>query len=151
MIYDEMMKQFVTKPIDSQKLLFPIETEYNKDEISSWNGAQNLLNQLGFQFKIEKNTIIFEQLPACLDENEARHCITDITKVLLEDDADKGELAHEIVVKVIKNAGESVQLKTNEEIQNFIEVLFSHSDHSFCPNGKPIMQTITLEQLTSNF
>ena len=37
------------------------------------------------------------------------------------------------------------------EIQNFIEVLFSHSDHSFCPNGKPIMQTITLEQLTSNF
>ena len=151
MIYDEMMKQFVTKPIDSQKLLFPIEVEYNKDEISSWNGAQNLLNQLGFQFKIEKNTIIFEQLPACLDENEARHCITDITKVLLEDDADKGELAHEIVVKVIKSTGQSVQFKTNEEIQNFIEVLFSHSDHSFCPNGKPIMQTITLEQLTSNF
>ena len=125
--------------------------EYNKDEISSWNGAQNLLNQLGFQFKIEKNIIIFEQLPACLDENEARHCITDITKVLLEDDADKGELAHEIVVKVIKSTGQSVQFKTNEEIQNFIEVLFSHSDHSFCPNGKPIMQTITLEQLTSNF
>ena len=98
-----MMNQFVTKPIDSQKLLFPIETEFNKDEISSWNGAQNLLNQLGFQFKIEKNTIIFEQLPACLDENEARYCISDITKVLLEDDADKGELAHEIVVKVIKN------------------------------------------------
>jgi hypothetical protein len=69
----------------------------------------------------------------------------------MQDEAEKGELAHEIVINVIQTSGPTIQFKTNEEIKDFIETLFSHSDHSFCPNGKPIMQTITLEELTSNF
>ena len=43
------------------------------------------------------------------------------------------------------------ELSNNEEIKDFIERLFSHKDHSFCPLGKPIMQTKSLEELTSNF
>ena len=67
------------------------------------------------------------------------------------EDADKGELAHEIVLNVIKATNRVIQFKSNEEIKDFIERLFSHGEHSFCPHGKPIMQTVTLEELTSNF
>ena len=151
MIYDEMMKQFVSAPLDSQKLLFPLEIELNKDEHSSWKAAQSLLKQLGFHFIAEDSKIVFDNLPACLDDNDSKSCIDSITKVLMQDEAEKGELAHEIVINVIQTSGPTIQFKTNEEIKDFIETLFSHSDHSFCPNGKPIMQTITLEELTSNF
>jgi DNA mismatch repair protein MutL len=151
MIYDEMMRQFVSAPLDSQKLLFPLEVELNKDEHSSWKAAQSLLKQLGFHFNAEDSKIVFDNLPACLDDNDSKSCIDSITKVLMQDEAEKGELAHEIVINVIQTSGPTIQFKTNEEIKDFIETLFSHSDHSFCPNGKPIMQTITLEELTSNF
>ena len=151
MIYDEIMNQFVSSPVESQKLLFPLDIVCNKDESDAWKNSQSLLNQLGFQFKIEKDNLIIESLPACLEANDSKPCIDNITIVLLRDEAEKGELAHEIVSNIIDTAGRTIQFKTNEEIKDFIETLFSHSDHSFCPLGKPIMQTISLEELTSNF
>ena len=151
MIYDEMMNQFVSSPLDSQKLLFALEVEMNKDEIDSWKGSENLLKQLGFNYKSDSAKIIFENLPACLDKNDSKKCIENITKVIMGEDADKGELAHEIVLNVIKSTNRVIQFRSNEEIKDFIERLFSHGEHSFCPHGKPIMQTVSLEELTSNF
>jgi len=146
-----MMNQFVSAPLDSQKLLFALEIEMNKDEIDSWKGSESLLKQLGFNFKSDSNKIIFESLPSYLDENDSKTCIENVTKVIMGDDADKGELAHEIVLNLIRSTHRIIQFKTNEEIKDFIERLFSHKDHSFCPLGKPIMQTKSLEELTSNF
>ena len=151
MIYDEIMNNFVSAPVDSQKLLFPLNIQFNKDEISAWSSSQSLLNQLGFKFNSEGEQLVFENLPACLEDNESSDCIDRITKALMRDEAEKGELAHEIVLNLLNNSNRFIRFQTNEEIKDFIERVFSRKEHSFCPFGKPIMQTVTLEELTSKF
>ena len=65
--------------------------------------------------------------------------------------SEKGELAHEIVLQMIQTNTPIYSFNTSHEIQDFIEKLFSHAEHSFCPFGKPIMQTGSIEELTSKF
>ena len=150
-LYDEIMDHFVSNPVESQKLLFPIQLQIGKDEISAWSGAVNLLNQLGFIFKTEGEDLSIEHVPSCLQDSDVNACIQGITQALNRPEAEKGELAHEIVSAIVHSNQIKSPFGNNKETRNFIERVFSRKEHSFCPQGKPIMQTITLEELTSNF
>lgn len=150
-LYDEIMDHFVSNPVESQKLLFPMQLQISKDEIAAWSSAMSLLNQLGFIFKTEAEELSIEHIPACLQDSDANGCIQGITQVLNRPDAEKGELAHEIVAAMVHSNQIKSPFGNNKETRNFIERVFSRKEHSFCPQGKPIMQTITLEELTSNF
>ena len=149
--YDHIMSQFVTEPLESQKRLFPLDISLSKDEISAWTASKNLLRQLGFQFQIEEEELIFDHIPSCLNNKNTDECLKRITQALMVEQSEKGELAHEIVLQLIQTNSPIPSFKTNHEIKNFIEKLFSHVEHSFCPLGKPIMQTVSIEDLTLNF
>ncbi len=150
-LYDEIMQQFVSNPVESQKMLFPMQIPFNKDEISAWTNTSSLLNQLGFGFSVEGNELSVEQIPSCLQDSDASECIQCITSALMGAEAEKGELAHEIVAAMVHSRNYQLSFGSNIETKNFIERVFSSKDHAFCPKGKPIMQTVTLEELTSNF
>ena len=149
--YDQIMNQFVTAPVESQKMLFPLNVQLNKDEISAWTSSKNLLKQLGFQFQMEKEELVFDHVPSCLNDKKPDKCIKRITQALMAEQSEKGELAHEIVLQLIQTNTPITSFYNSHEIKDFIERLFSHFEHSFCPFGKPIMQTVNIEELTSNF
>ena len=152
LLYDEMMQQFVTQPIASQKLMFPLELALDQNEMDSWMDSNSLLMQLGFTFKIENKVFQLESLPACIIENDCKSCIDGITKTLSSSQKpDKGELAHELISAIVYSASKASRLHSDQEIESFINLLFSCEDHSFCPFGKPIMQTLTIEELTTKF
>ncbi|MDC0644289.1 DNA mismatch repair endonuclease MutL [Crocinitomicaceae bacterium] len=152
MLYDEMMQQFVTQPLAAQKLMFPLELALDQNEMDSWVDSNSLLMQLGFTFKIENKVFQLESLPACIIENDCKSCIDGITKTLSSSQKpDKGELAHELISAIVYSASKATKLHSEQEIESFINLLFSCEDHSFCPFGKPIMQTLTIEELTTKF
>lgn len=152
LLYDEMMETFVSQPLSSQKLMFPLEIELNKNELDAWMESKNLLLQLGFHFEVNNQGLNIEGLPSCIEEKESQSCIQNITDSLsASEKPDKGDLAHEIVSKLVRAVSNNFQIKAEQEIEGFINQLFSSKDHSFCPFGKPIMQTLSLEELTSKF
>ena len=152
MLYDEMMQQFVTQPLAAQKLMFPLELALDQNEMDSWMDSNSLLMQLGFTFKIENKVFQLESLPACMIEKDYKSCIDGITKTLSSTQKpDKGELAHELISAIVYSASKATKLHSEQEIESFINLLFSCEDHSFCPFGKPIMQTLTIEELTTKF
>ena len=152
MLYDEMMQQFVTQPLAAQKLMFPLELALDQNEMDSWMDSNSLLMQLGFTFKIENKVFQLESLPACIIEKDCKSCIDGITKTLSSTQKpDKGELAHELISAIVYSASKATKLHSEQEIESFINLLFSCDDHSFCPFGKPIMQTLTIEELTTKF
>ena len=69
----------------------------------------------------------------------------------MAEQCEKGELAHEIVLQLIQTNTPITSFNSSHEIKDFIEKLFCYADHSFCPFGRPIMQTISIQDLTSNF
>ena len=113
--------------------------------------TKTLLKQLGFQFQMEKEDLIFDHVPSCLNDKNTNPCIKRITEALMVERSEKGELAHEIVLQLIQTNSPIPSFNSNYEVKDFIENLFSHSEHSFCPFGKPIMQTLTIEELTTKF
>ena len=152
LLYDDMIKSFVTAPLASQKLMFSLEKELNQNEIDAWSESKSLLKQLGFQFETTDSGIRIESLPSCISEQTSQSCIDDISRTLTNtEQPDKGELAHEIVKNLVHVVSKNFQIKSEQEIETFVNQLFSCGDHSFCPSGKPIMKTLTIEELTTKF
>ena len=142
----------MTKPLGAQKLMFPLDVALDKNEIDAWTASKSLLSQLGFHFTIDSNGLKIESLPSCVAEKDSNICIENITKSLSGPERpDRGELAHELVSNLVYVVSQNFQVKSDHEIESFVNQLFSCEDHSFCPFGKPIMQTLTIEELTTKF
>ena len=151
-LYDEMMSTFVTKPLSAQKLMFPLELELDQNEIEAWVESKTLLSQLGFHFTNDSEGMKIESLPSCVTEKDSNVCVQNITNSLSgPEKPDRGELAHELVSHLVYVVSKNFQVKSDHEIESFVNQLFSCEDHSFCPYGKPIMQTLTIEELTTKF
>lgn len=151
-LYDEMMSTFVTKPLSAQKLMFPLQIKLDQNEIDSWVESKTLLSQLGFHFTIETEGLKIESLPSCVAEKDSNICVQNITNSLSgTEQPERGELAHALISNLVYVVSNNFHVKSDHEIESFINQLFTCEDHSFCPFGKPIMQTLTIEELTTKF
>ncbi|MCO5258831.1 MAG: DNA mismatch repair endonuclease MutL [Crocinitomicaceae bacterium] len=151
-IYDEMMREFILHPIAAQTLLFPYEKEVSKGEEDVWMSQTTLLHRLGFESKIEKGMLILNAVPSVLEEEAINTCIDAILDNLSYSTVEKGEIAHILISNIAKSVGNSKVITDNKEsITNLVETLFQCEDHSFTPNGKPILKTISLTDIKQLF
>lgn len=151
-VYDEMMSKFVSSPIVSQQLLFPIEREFSKNEIASWIENRTMLERLGFQSSFNNQTLLLNAIPAVLQEESIQLCIDLILENISFKEIEKGDIAHFLIVSIAQAAGRK-KSKTNsaQENEQLIEQLFQCSEHAFTPTGKKIVQTLTFEEIALKF
>jgi DNA mismatch repair protein MutL len=151
-VYDEMMAEFVSSPIVSQQLLFPIEREFSKNEIASWLENRTMLERLGFQSSFNDQTLLLNAIPAVLQEESIQLCIDLILENISFKEIEKGDIAHFLIVSIAQAAGRK-KSKTNsaQENEQLIEQLFQCSEHAFTPTGKKIVQTLTFEEIALKF
>lgn len=150
-VYDELMAQFISKPIASQQLLFPIEREFSSNEKTEWESNKTMLERLGFVGNFNDKTIEISAVPAILQEESIHDCLDFILEKIAFQEIDKGEIAHVIVEAIATATGRRKAITTNEAAEHLIEQLFSCSEHSFTPKGKKIIETITLEEIATKF
>jgi DNA mismatch repair protein MutL len=151
-LYDDLMSQFMSTPIASQQLLFPIEKTVNLGEKEFWESHNKQINRLGFNWEWNDLTLIVTGVPYLIKENKIDEYLENLLHNLSIEDIDAGEFAHTLILSLSKSsaiqAGDKLQ---KEEMLHIIEQLFQSKEPGFTPNGKRILKLIDLKELTHDF
>lgn len=151
-VYDSMMTEFISTPIASQTLLFPIEKEVSSREKEIWVENNTLLERLGFVGTVVDADLHVTAIPSILQEESINDCLDMILRTISYQNVEKGDIAHILIESVAKNASQSKSIITNREsIKGLIEQLFQCPDHSYTPSGKAIIKSLPLEEIHSKF
>jgi len=147
-----MINRFISNPIESQSLLFPIEKEVSKSEESCWLENQSLLQQLGFNGEIKDGILQVAAVPSVLQEEAISKAIDELFATLAYQDIEKGEIAHAFIASIARSAAmKNLNLSTNESIQGLIDQLFQCENHTYSPRNKKIIETISLDEIAQKF
>ena len=150
-LYTELIGRFIHQALDSQQMLFPIEKELSRIEMDLWVSNEKLLKQLGFQCEYQHETLFIHGVPTVISENSIDSCVDSLLSDLQDRDIDQGDVAHHLVRRLTQNASKDAVIRHPEEAQKLIEALFQCEEHTLAPNGKKIMHTLLLTDITSNF
>lgn len=150
-LYDELIGKFIHQALDSQQLLFPIEKQVSNVEIDLWSNHEKLLQQLGFHSTIDDTILSIHGVPSVLPENSIDSCIDSLLADLQNRDIDQGDVAHYLVRRLTQNAAKDTQVRGIAEAQALVESLFQCEEHALAPNGKKVMHTVSLVDISSNF
>jgi DNA mismatch repair protein MutL len=151
-LYDEIIHTFISSPISSQKLLFPVTRDCSKEELRQWKNNSNLLHQLGFESIMHEGYLEISAVPTILEEGSVKDCLDRIISTLSFKEIDKGEIAHEMVRSIAISYSKNCKVSDIEEsIQDFINRLFSCQEHVYSPSGKRIINTLSLEEIAQKF
>jgi DNA mismatch repair protein MutL len=147
-IYDEMMADFISRPIPSQGLLFPYEIEIDGKHKLLWVENEKMLHQLGLQWKFDNDLLLIESIPSIMHEENLPFFLQEMTEQLNYSEINKGEIAHRVILSMSRSAAMQKNLVTEEEIaHDLVERLFVCEDHIYSPTGKTILKKITFEQI----
>lgn len=150
--YEKAHSSFMTSPLASQNLLFPLEKEMDKNELIAWQESQSMLNQMGFSWNKKEDSIELTAVPSALQEETIQKTIENLLEVVCHREIEKGDLAHEIIGLIAKQASrKQLHLTTQEAMKSLVEQLFQCEQHSFTFDGKKIMETINMDSIQQKF
>lgn len=151
-VYSDISNSFISNPITSQKLIFPIEKEVSKNEKNTWMENQSILHQLGFESEFKEDTLTIDAVPSVLQEETISSAIDEIFSTIAYQEIEKGDLAHTLIGAIAKSAAlKKLNLSTPEMIQSLIDQLFQCENHTYSPRNKKIIETISLDEINNKF
>lgn len=150
-VYDEMMLTFLSKPIDSQQLLFPITFELKASLKLLWNSNLKLIQQLGFGFEFIENQINILGIPVHLGIEQAQECVFLLNEKLETEQIDKGEMAHEFILSISKSCSLQNDKMNQEEANYLFHQLMTCTENQISPSGKIIIKSISSTELKNLF
>lgn len=151
-VYDGIMKSFISNPIESQKLLFPLEKEVSKKEIINWESNASMLKQLGFESTVQNDILFVSAVPSVLEQETLSNTIDNILETIGHKEIDKGDIAHSLVASIARSSSmKQLNLNSMEAIQGLINQLFQCDNHMYTPSNKKIIDTIDLESIDIKF
>ncbi len=151
-LYSDLINSFITNPIESQTLLFPIEKELSKNEITAWGSNAMMLKQLGFIGEIKDNELHLAAVPSVLQDETIQKALDRIVETIAHREIEKGEIAHELVHSIARSAAmKKMNLNSKEAVNDIIERLFQCENHAFTPGNKQIIDTLSLESINEKF
>ena len=149
-LYSRLHKSFISNPIESQKMLFPIVVETTENEKIKWEENKTILNQLGFAGEASSSSITINSVPAILQEEVISKAVDSIIATLMNGEVEKDDIAHELISN-ISYSGSKTKLNLNqkEEVTSLIDQLFQCESHMHTPGGRKILETITINDLNN--
>jgi DNA mismatch repair protein MutL len=151
-LYDELMRVFMHEPLPSQQLLFPVELPLSASQSQFLIQQKKNIERLGFQWEFEKLHLKIIGAPAVLATEHIPSYFSDLLDTFLLRDVDVGEIVHELVLALARNAAfQGKKILTQDELNHIIEGLFSCKEHSFDPSGNKIFKIIDIKELTHDF
>ena len=147
-VYEELMRTFISNPIPSQGMLFPIHLDMNKKEQELWKENESLLKQFGLDWNMEGECIEITAVPVVLPEDRMEPFLSKLVDQMEHAQIERGELAHHFLLSLSKAAGMKKGLVKNIEMaQDIIERLTACEDQNYSPAGLKIKRTLSFEQL----
>ncbi len=151
-VYTSIINSFISNPVDSQAMLFPVEKELSKREKTAWIENETILKQLGFEARIKDDTLQLAAVPNVWQQESIQSGIDHVFSVIAYGNIDKGDIAHGIVASIASAAAmKKLDLRTSEHVEKLIEQLFQCENHMHTPGNKKIIDTLPMEAITHKF
>ena len=152
-LYEGFLRSMFENSTDSQKLVFPIEINLSKQQLSMFNKIDSEFKSLGFQFELEENLLKITSVPIQLKNNSIEEIIDDI----LDNDNDFNEsnsLSHSDFFAKALSKSSSIKSgeKLNPNEQEFlVNQLFSCKEPNLSPYNKQIFITLSKSDIENIF
>ncbi len=148
-----LYKQFLENPqaniSSSQKLMFPIELEFQKNEIKLLKSIEKDLKEMGFELEFEDDQILVTSVPGLPGKMNIPSFFEELIHYLsIDAPVDKLQTKEEIALLLAKKGA----IKTGQKLeQNSIEVLlkelFKFESFMFTPDNKKIVFGISDKEI----
>jgi DNA mismatch repair protein MutL len=146
--FDSLLEKLVLHPLDSQTLLFPFEYAVHITQVEHWKRHAILIRQLGFSGEQKDENLVIHAMPSFLQPEQIQHCLDALfAQFALHDEQQKEDLLHAVLSTISSFSYSKQAIRTTEEANALIEKLFQCTEHSHTPQGKPIIKTLTFEEI----
>lgn len=146
-LYDESIVAFVKHPLHSQMLLFPMEKSLENQEMRLLQNHQGLFEQLGFKLELNENRLSVSGAPEILQEEGILACIESLIIRLEMQDQQREDMAHMLMVEMVKSSVKHYQIGNKSEMQQLVEQLFRCQEHQVSPSQEKIITIVRHEDL----
>lgn len=147
-VYENISKSFISNPLESQKLLFPITLEIGKSEQIAWEANSSLLNQLGFEGVCQEGNLELTAVPNVLEENGMTQTIEELLEILVHTDLEKSDIANSLISSLSLAASKrNIDTSNDVQIQSLIDQLFACENHTYTSNNLKIIEQLSLEEI----
>ena len=152
-LYEQALKHSQQKKALSQQLLFEQAVQLTIEEYQILTEILPYMEQIGFKLKdFGSNTVVIEAVPVGVKSGKEKELLRGIIEDYSEmQTSDKDILDSVAKSYACKSAIKSGQKLSVQEMESLIDQLFATSEPYFCPHGRPIVHTITLEELDRRF
>ncbi|HEX9653971.1 MAG TPA: DNA mismatch repair endonuclease MutL [bacterium] len=152
-LYEQALDNFERRKPASQQLLFPQVVELSAEDYSLLLDIVPFLERIGFIVNaFGKNTVVVEGVPSGLRIRDDERILLDILdqfkrekkeSIDIRDNVAKSFACHSAI-----KAGEPLSL---ESMNSLIDQLFVTREPYFCPHGRPVIITLSLDELDRRF
>lgn len=153
-LYEKALKRMDANLPFSQQLLFAKTMEIDPETISLLKEIAPYLVKLGFGIKfLSKNTIVIEGVPEDVKHGSEEIVLMDLVDEFVNNEREKyldtrENIAKSYSSKAAIKAGDKL---TEKEMRLLIDQLFATSMPFICPNGRPIVVKISLDEFDRRF
>lgn len=152
-LFELAMENFEKKSPSSQQLLFPEVIDLSPEDASYFKEILPFVSHIGYEIKqFSGRSISIESVPSGIkhaaDEKVLLQILDEYKKSKGDNFDIRESVAASFACKAAIKAGEKL---TQEEMIVLIDDLFETKTPYFCPHGRPIIITISLEELDKRF
>jgi DNA mismatch repair protein MutL len=153
-LYEKFLKYLESgKNVPSQQLLFPQTLDLALEDYLIYSEVKEWIERIGFSItELSGRTIVIEAIPADVKVGHESKILVQILDYYRENEGSNYQ-PHEKIAAAFacKNAIKSGDKLSLEEMNSLIDQLFATKEPYFCPHGRPVIITFSLEELDKKF
>jgi len=155
-IFERLKANMKSADINSQMMLFPIDTMLTREEINILEQYRHEIEATGFGFKTGRNTVSITEVPEGIDTGAAADMISEIAEKLLSETG-TARITRDIVFeKALYQASCKAAIKAGreypfEEARALVDEMMKMPDITFCPHGRPVAMELSKKNIDRQF
>jgi DNA mismatch repair protein MutL len=152
-LYEALMEKYMNKKVNSQLLMHPISVDLNYDELDFVMEHQEQFKKLGLTIEAFGNdSIVVREVPILFNNPISNRVVQEIFKNFSTNYTNGYSTSvDQIIQKSCKNAIKANDRLDTMEIEQLIKLLKTLDSPYTCPHGRPIIISITKDEIEKKF
>lgn len=152
-LYEQAKESFKNRNIPVQQLLFPQTLDLDPADHAALMEILPFLEKIGFLLKsFGGNTVVVEGVPSGLRIGNENKVLLDILDEYKKNEGSEVDIQERVAKSfACRSAIMAGDKLTFEEMTSLIDQLFASQNPYFCPHGRPVMLTFSLEEFDKRF
>lgn len=152
-LYEQAKASFQKNQRPVQQLLFPQTIDLSPADYAALMEILPYLEKLGFLLKgFGGNTVVVEGVPSGLKIGNENKILVDILDEYKKNEGSEVDIQERVAKSfACRSAIMAGDKLTVTEMTSLIDQLFASENPYFCPHGRPVMLTFSLEELDKRF